>query len=225
MQRTRRCASASTCWGAILLLASACRSVTTLPPQPPPDPARSDSRGEAPRLEPRAVREDGRTVRSWTVLVHPGGATERHGVERAWHEDGRPASEREYAHGAPSGRWQSWWPDGSWRADYLHLGGVPTTMRFFHDSGRPAAEGLARDGVREGEWRFWFEDGSPSQEGAYLGGQRTGVWTIHHPGGALRSRGLYADDRRVGEWKHWPATPPVFESDWSPPGATRAADQ
>jgi len=199
-----------------VLAGQACRAPEAL--EPPSGRLGPELPVGAPRLEPRVERDArGSVLAAWTVLVHPSGQVERHGVDRRWYGDGTCGSEREFDHDRPTGRWTSWWPDGSLRSEYLHLGEVATVMRFYHASGRPSAEGLARGGVREGEWRFWFEDGTPEKEGSYAGGLREGIWTLRHPGGGLRSRGRYQGDARVGEWRHWPAVPAVPESPWTPP--------
>jgi antitoxin component YwqK of YwqJK toxin-antitoxin module len=67
----------------------------------------------------------------------------RHGLFRAYHEDGSLASEGNYEHGREHGRW----------CDY-------------HPNGQLAAEGDYENGVEAGPWRYWSADGSPESPDA-----------------------------------------------------------
>jgi antitoxin component YwqK of YwqJK toxin-antitoxin module len=61
----------------------------------------------------------------------------RHGLFRAYHEDGKLASEGHYEHGVEHG----WWRD-------------------FHENGQLAAEGQYDSGQEmAGTWRYWNSDG------------------------------------------------------------------
>lgn len=76
-------------------------------------------------------------------LLPDGSAWIRHGLFRAYHEDGSLASEGNYEHGQEHGPW-----------------------RDYHSNGQIAAEGSYANGVEMGVWRYWSEDGHPESPGA-----------------------------------------------------------
>ena len=63
----------------------------------------------------------------------------RHGLFRAFYENGSLASEGNYTHGVEHGVW-----------------------RDYHENGQLAAEGNYENGVEAGEWRHWESTGAPS---------------------------------------------------------------
>jgi len=69
-------------------------------------------------------------------LLSDGSAWVRHGLFRAYHENGTLASEGDYMHGKEHGQW-----------------------RDYHANGQLAAEGQYVDGVEVGVWRYWTEEG------------------------------------------------------------------
>lgn len=143
----------------------------------------------------------------------PDGRSVKHGLERRWYPGGELRSERYFDEGEPTGRWKSWWEDGSLRSDYtFHPLAEPTVMTFWHPGGRRSAQGLARRGTREGRWTHWYESGSVREEGTYLLGVKDGEWTYYWEDGSLRSRGRYAGGARVGQWQHGPR-PPELEGE------------
>ncbi|ALM85393.1 toxin-antitoxin system YwqK family antitoxin [Bordetella sp. N] len=60
----------------------------------------------------------------------------RHGLFRAFHEDGTLASEGTYVDGVEHGLW-----------------------RDFHANGKPAAEGNYENGQEAAGWKFWNDQG------------------------------------------------------------------
>jgi len=62
----------------------------------------------------------------------------RHGLFRAYHSNGKLASEGSYKDGQETGLW-----------------------RDFHDNGQLAAEGNYVAGEEAGVWRYWDSDGAP----------------------------------------------------------------
>lgn len=89
------------------------------------------------------------------VIPHPSGVTRyqysrylsedgskwvRHGLFRAFHENGALASEGNYEHGVENGLW-----------------------RDFHENGQIAAEGDYFNGVEAGEWKYWDMNGARSE--------------------------------------------------------------
>ncbi|WP_084187244.1 toxin-antitoxin system YwqK family antitoxin [Andreprevotia chitinilytica] len=64
----------------------------------------------------------------------------RHGLFRAYHQNGNLASEGHYADGKEHGPW-----------------------RDYHENGQVAAEGQYENGQETGEWKFWDADGSASK--------------------------------------------------------------
>ena len=67
----------------------------------------------------------------------------RHGLFRAYHEDGSLASEGNYEHGQEQG-----------------------VSRDYHPNGQLAAEGAYTNGVESGQRQFWSESGIPEPRGA-----------------------------------------------------------
>lgn len=71
----------------------------------------------------------------------------RHGLFRAYHENGQLASEGEYEHGLEVGVW----------SDY-------------HENGQRAAQGEYRHGKENGRWRFWNSSGELERETIFFDG-------------------------------------------------------
>ena len=63
----------------------------------------------------------------------------RHGLFRAYHENGALASEGTYEHGVENGIWHDYYPNG-----------------------KLAAQGNYEQGIQIGVWQYWNEDGSLS---------------------------------------------------------------
>ncbi|HQS59437.1 MAG: hypothetical protein B7Y56_09870 [Gallionellales bacterium 35-53-114] len=63
----------------------------------------------------------------------------RHGLFRAYHEDGTLSSEGIYEHGSENGIWHD-----------------------YHPNGTLAAQGSYENGIQVGVWQYWNEDGSLS---------------------------------------------------------------
>jgi antitoxin component YwqK of YwqJK toxin-antitoxin module len=80
-------------------------------------------------------------MRYFRYLAEDGTKWIRHGLFRAYHEDGTLASEGEYDHGKESGLW-----------------------RDFHPNGQLAAEGHYDNGVEVGPWRYWDAAGNPESK-------------------------------------------------------------
>lgn len=70
-------------------------------------------------------------------LANDGSRWVRHGLFRAYHENGKLASEGNYVDGVEQGDW----------IDY-------------HENGAVAAKGAYDKGVEVGEWEFWNPDGT-----------------------------------------------------------------
>ena len=64
----------------------------------------------------------------------------RHGLFRAYHENGQVASEGHYTHGVEKGIW-----------------------RDYHENGRLAAEGAYEAGQEVGAWKYWKSNGELEQ--------------------------------------------------------------
>lgn len=76
-------------------------------------------------------------------LAADGSAWIRHGLFRAYHENGSLASEGNYEHGKESGAW-----------------------RDYHPNGQVAAAGDYANGVQSGSWQYWSPNGTPEPSGA-----------------------------------------------------------
>lgn len=74
-------------------------------------------------------------------LSEDGGRWIRHGLFRAYHQNGQLASEGEYRDGLEVGVW-----------------------RDYHDNGQLAAEGEYHNGRETGQWRYWLNDGTLERE-------------------------------------------------------------
>jgi antitoxin component YwqK of YwqJK toxin-antitoxin module len=71
-------------------------------------------------------------LRYFRYLSTDGSKWIRHGLFRAFHENGALASEGEYEHGQENGLW-----------------------RDYHSNGQIAAEGHYANGAESGPWRYW----------------------------------------------------------------------
>jgi antitoxin component YwqK of YwqJK toxin-antitoxin module len=90
--------------------------------------------------------ESGKTRFRYSRYLSPdGGKWIRHGLFRAYHENGQLASEGEYENGLETGVW-----------------------RDYHDNGQLAAEGEYRNGKENGRWRFWTSSGQLEKETVYF---------------------------------------------------------
>jgi len=69
----------------------------------------------------------------------------RHGLFRAFHLNGKLASEGEYEHGLEHGIWKD-----------------------FHENGEVASEGKYDKGKKVGVWKYWNSDGNPESEEMYV---------------------------------------------------------
>ncbi len=76
-------------------------------------------------------------------LAADGSAWVRHGMFRAYNEDGTLASEGNYEHGQEHGPW-----------------------RDYHPNGQLASEGSYANGIEVGAWHYWSADGSRESTGA-----------------------------------------------------------
>ena len=65
----------------------------------------------------------------------------RHGLFRAFHENGNLASEGSYVHGKEHGLW-----------------------RDFHKNGQLAAHGAYEQGIEVGQWKYWDADGNAERD-------------------------------------------------------------
>jgi antitoxin component YwqK of YwqJK toxin-antitoxin module len=81
------------------------------------------------------------------ILSSDGKRWVRHGLFRAYSEDGELISEGSYSNGREEGLW-----------------------RDFHENGQIAAEGFYVAGKEHGLWRFWSSDGTPERETLYSRG-------------------------------------------------------
>jgi hypothetical protein len=81
------------------------------------------------------------------VLSPDGKSWIRHGLFRAYSEDGQLVSEGMYVNGLEEGRW-----------------------RDFHSNGHLAAEGSYSAGKEHGVWRHWKADGTPEAATNYVNG-------------------------------------------------------
>lgn len=75
-------------------------------------------------------------------LAADGSTWIRHGLFRAYHENGSLASEGTYEHGKESGAW-----------------------RDYHPNGQLAAAGAYASGVESGAWQYWSANGTPESSG------------------------------------------------------------
>ncbi|WP_458071760.1 toxin-antitoxin system YwqK family antitoxin [Rhodanobacter sp. BL-MT-08] len=76
-------------------------------------------------------------------LAADGSVWIRHGLFRAFHENGLLASEGNYEHGKEHGIW-----------------------RDYHANGQLAAEGTYASGEESGTWEYWSANGAPDPSGA-----------------------------------------------------------
>jgi hypothetical protein len=137
--------------------------------------------------------EHTRVRREWHVLILADNSTVLHGSDVQYFADGKLEHEREYARGEASGRWRSWWPNGTQRMEATYGAGEPQPMRWWHENGQLSSEGLARNGIKEGPWTFWHASGVKSAEGVYAGGRRDATWHYWNENGEAQKRDVRVD--------------------------------
>ncbi|MCP5024479.1 MAG: hypothetical protein GY930_22275 [bacterium] len=125
------------------------------------------------------------------------GRETRHGVEAQYWADGSPKAHREFTHGTPSGKWETFWQDGTLRSEHAIVAGQATPMTYFHPSGLVASKGDAIAGQRVGPWQYRFASGSIAEKGDYEKGYREGLWQYYEEDGTLREEARYLAGKRV----------------------------
>lgn len=110
----------------------------------------------------------------------PDGKPMRHGLIRAWHENGEQQQIGSYRDGKLSGHW-----------------------RYWDDMGHLEREGDYDESKREGEWKEFYPLGQLKSAGLYHVDWREGPWKTWHSNGKLESEGEYINNKREGVWKFW----------------------
>ena len=146
-------------------------------------------------------RDTARPRLETTYRIYPGGRKVRHGVEREWYSSGQLHWEREFADGEPTGRWSSYYPDGT-RESETWPGPDPTprTTTWWHSNGAVSSTGPSVRGVRHGHWTSYYSDGALESEGEYVAGRREGQWAFWNQDGSSGASGIYRAGQRVGDW-------------------------
>ena len=104
----------------------------------------------------------------------------RHGLWRAWREDGSLRSQGTYVHGLRDGVWEA-----------------------FGENGALLSELAYEEGIRSGFWTAYSESGAVLEEGQYSGDAATGRWTTYYSGGQVKERGLFVNGLREGMWEFY----------------------
>lgn len=157
----------------------------------------------------------------------------KHGPERQWfsfpsaNSLGRNGiqAERSYFHGARTGCWQSFFPnghleqidcfeddrphgqlrrffdDGSIQLDANFVrGGIDGTQTLNYRSGKPYRLAKFSNGVPSGEWKWFHRNGQRYRELSFSAGLREGALLEWHETGALLQSGQFTRGIRTGEW-------------------------
>ena len=104
----------------------------------------------------------------------------RHGLWKAWRDDGTLRSSGHYAHGLREGTWES-----------------------FSSSGALLSELHYEGGGRSGDWLAYSETGAILEEGQYSENVASGRWTTYYSGGQIKERGLFVNGLREGHWEFY----------------------
>jgi antitoxin component YwqK of YwqJK toxin-antitoxin module len=99
----------------------------------------------------------------------------KHGVEEAWHPDGKPRFRGEYSDGKLHGTWTSWHPNGR----------VLATREYWH-------------GEQHGVSCLYYADGTLENEYPFVRGKLTGLARGYHANGKLEWQIEYAAGKRHG---------------------------
>ncbi|MDF1838472.1 MAG: hypothetical protein P1V35_11440 [Planctomycetota bacterium] len=183
-------------WAMALLAPLALAACALLPPTTAVAMAPSPKRPEGPG-ERISRNSGGQITSSAEYWIDAEGNEIRHGVEAQFWPDGSPKAHREFNQGTPSGRWKTFYQDGTLRSDHELQPGQATPMVYFHPNGQDAAKGLAVAGQRTGDWSYWFASGVLAEEGGYLKGRRHGPWRFYLKDGKLKEEALYESGKRV----------------------------
>ena len=153
----------------------------------------------------------------------------KHGPFGRWHLGGGTKAEGgDFADGAPTGTWRTWYPAGSmasegardaagrtgswtfWRGDRTRerVGGFSADLESgpwtsYWPDGATRSEGAYRDGLEDGTWHTFHPDGGPDETITYTAGARDGAYARAYPSGGRAEAGAYADDVKTGEWTTW----------------------
>lgn len=160
---------------------------------------------------------------SWMLRDRDGGrrvagnlaADGPHGWWAVYYENGRSAVEGRCQHGWKVGAWQSWWPDGTRRAEWQYAPPEPSDadqpardtgssvlsgpVRVWWPNGQLRCAGQYRQNQEEGNWTFWDESGREVASGPFRDGVRHGRWTFAEDSDAgartvIFSRGAPVDE-------------------------------
>ena len=94
----------------------------------------------------------------------------RHGIVRAWHKNGVPASEERYQNGLLHGVCRQWSEIGRLLGKYRMVHGTGV-QRVWHENGRLQLEFSTVNGDFSGRYRLWLHDGALMSEEIYLHGR------------------------------------------------------
>lgn len=183
-------------WAMASLAALAFSACALLPPTTavalPPSPKRPEGPGEHIRRN-----SEGQITSAVEYWVDRDGNEVRHGVEALFWPDGSPKAHREFTYGTPSGRWRTFYQDGTLRSDHDLQAGQSTPMVYYHPNGKEAARGAAVAGQRTGDWTYWYGTGVVAERGGYLEGKRHGPWAYFERDASLKEEAMYQAGQRV----------------------------
>ncbi|MBW4330244.1 hypothetical protein KY084_05295 [Stakelama sp. CBK3Z-3] len=149
------------------------------------------------------LRRDDRTLMRQVACVDG----EKDGRDRQFHRNGTLAMERHWKAGALSGRYRSWYPDGTLKEAWTYgPHGLEGVYRVYHPNGRPAAIAHWRDGKRDGDYADYDKAGHMIERGRYRAGYADGPVIEYLPSGKAFSIKRYAMGKRVGIQALWSKT-------------------
>ncbi|MCB9733126.1 MAG: toxin-antitoxin system YwqK family antitoxin [Deltaproteobacteria bacterium] len=141
------------------------------------------------------VAADGKTVYGTSTI------TKGTGRWRSFYPDGSPREDGDYDQGAQDGPWTTWFDNGNRDTEQEYSHGLRDgVVRSWFESGEPKVEGRYAMDNREGHWIAYYTNGRKAWEGDYLAGERVGQWKNYYWEGELKAEGPHVADDEEGHW-------------------------
>ena len=142
-----------------------------------------------------------------TIHILSGGCNQylddkRHGLWRAWHENGQLSMECNFVNGIEHGIYRDWYQDGQLRLEHAYLDGKEHGIsREWHYSGQLWYECNYVNGENHGSWQEWRRNGQIRQECNFVNGERHGKYKYWYLDGDLEEW-TYVNGKQY-KFKRW----------------------
>ncbi len=113
-----------------------------------------------------------------------------HGPYKEFYRDGKPYCEGQYDHGATTGSWKYWHPNGQLCKTISYKKSLPDgAWEVFRQDGSRLASKKYAEGNRQDKWTIYFEDGKqPRIEVHYEKGLREGERITYFKNGQMSQK-------------------------------------